>query len=302
MTTNNAGVSGHTAFRILVPLDGSELAARALPVAERLAGQLGADLHLVQVLPFAVVPYVATAGYLPGEFYQQVDANQLLSARSGLEREAATAHQNGVASVHIHVERGETAATLIELSASLHVGLIVMTTHGRTGFSRLALGSVADQVVRVGAVPVLLIRSLPAGEASYNLQRALVPLDGSTLSEKALDVTVELAGAVIREITLLRAVDSHDGPDALRLADAYLETVRDRLIGLLGGRQCRINCLVQSGSPAQCIVESARPETKVVIMATRGEVGVERWVTGSTADQVLRDAHTPLMLVHSARN
>ncbi|MGO8951222.1 MAG: universal stress protein [Ktedonobacterales bacterium] len=301
MTTSNARTSGHTAFRILVPLDGSELAARALPAAEQLATQLGADLELVQVLPFEVLPYVATASYIPGEIYEQVADEQQRSAREVLERAAASALQYGVEHVDIHVERGETAATLIEMSSSLHVGLIVMTTHGRTGFSRFALGSVADRVVRGGVVPVLLIRSFPADEGNVDLRRVVVPLDGSTLAEKALDVTVELAGSAVREITLLRAVDSRDGSGALQQAGAYLESVRDRLVGLLNGRDCRVISHVQVGRAAESIVDSTRSGGKVVIMATHGEGGIGRWTLGSTADRVLRDGLTPLLLVHPPR-
>lgn len=143
----------------MVPLDGSDRAASALPIAEQLAIQLGGDLELIQILPFAVLPYVATTGYLPGDAYEQVAADQQRTARKELERVAATVHEHGVPIVHIHIERGDTAQTLIEMAASLHASLVVMTTHGRTGLTRFALGSVADRVVRGGTVPVLLIRS-----------------------------------------------------------------------------------------------------------------------------------------------
>ena len=95
---------------------------------------------------------------------------------------------------------------------------------GRTGLSRFALGVVADRVVRGGRVPVLLLQSFASAQADIDLRRALVPLDGSSLAEKALDLIVELAGPVVQEITLLRAVDPRDGSEGLRQAESYLES------------------------------------------------------------------------------
>ena len=128
MTTNETSRAIHSRFPILVPLDGSELAARALPVAEQLAKQFGSALELVQVLPFAVLPYAVSGSYMPGDIYQQVADEQERSAREDLERAATTAREHGVSEVHIHVDRANTAAMLIELSERLHVGWIVMTT------------------------------------------------------------------------------------------------------------------------------------------------------------------------------
>ena len=302
MTTNETSRAIHSRFPILVPLDGSELAARALPVAEQLAKQFGSALELVQVLPFAVLPYAVSGSYIPGDIYQQAADEQERSAREDLERAATTAREHGVSEVHIHVDRANTAAMLIELSERLHVGLIVMTTHGRTGLSRFALGSVADRVVRGGRVPVLLLRSFASAQPDTDLRRALVPLDGSSLAEKALDLIVELAGPVVQEITLLRAVDPRDGSEGLRQAESYLESVRNRLMERLAGHDCYVICLAHLGSPAECIVDSAEAKNSLVVMATHGEAGIGRWTIGTTADRVLRDGHTSLVLVHPARD
>jgi len=301
MSTSNREVGRQPTFRILVPLDGSEQAESALPIAEQLATQLGVDLELIQVLPFPVLPFVATAGYLPGDVYEQVAADQQRRAREELEGVAARARKHGVPVVNIHIERGETAQTLIEMATSVHAGLVVMTTHGRTGLTRFALGSVADRVVRSGTVPVLLIRSSSTPDSSSTLEQVVVPLDGSTLAETALDLTVQLAGPVVREITLLRVADHRDGSEAVLQAESYLNTVHDQLVGRLFGRDCHIRQLVLTGNPAECIVNCAEANGKLTIMATHGEAGIGRWTMGSIADRVLRDGRTPLVLVHPAR-
>ena len=99
------------------PLDGSELAARALPLAERLAIQLGSTLELVQVLPFTVLPYAVSGSYIPGDIYQQVADEQERSAREDLERAAATAHEHGVSEVQIH----EQGVRRLAVAASVHL-------------------------------------------------------------------------------------------------------------------------------------------------------------------------------------
>src|SRR5690242_8977981 len=146
--------------RILVPLDGSELAAKALPVAEGLCRQLLAQLDLVSVLQPAVIPYVGGEPYVPGEVYTRIDTERTQEIKKYLTATAATAREHGIAT-QIHIERGDPASGVLDTAQELGTMLIVMTTHGRTGLTRFALGSVADRVVRGGAAPVLLVRSFP---------------------------------------------------------------------------------------------------------------------------------------------
>src|SRR5262249_4491165 len=110
--------------------------------------------------------------------------------------------------------------TLLDILDSEQVKLVVMTTHGRTGLVRFALGSVADQLVRGSHVPVLLLRSASSPASAHavdtaltkplpvdwHLYRAIVPLDGSELAESALLLVRELAGEVFHHITLQRVL------------------------------------------------------------------------------------------------
>jgi nucleotide-binding universal stress UspA family protein len=116
-------------------------------------------------------------------------------------------------------------------------------------------------------------------------------------------LTLELAGTVVHEITLLTVVEPRHASDALPQAEAYLQVVRDRSIGLLSGRDCQVVCRVLSGSPAELIIELAEADGKAVIMTTHAEAGIGRWTVGSTTDRVLRDGMPPiLVLVHAARD
>ena len=241
-----------------------------------------------------------SVGYLPADIYEQMAADQERAAHDDLEHMAAAPRAHGVR-VHIHIERGDVAAALIDMAESLHAGLVVMTTHGRTGLTRFALGSIADRLVRGGTAPVLLIRSSADLSSAVDLVRAIVPLDGSTLAEKALDLAASLADVTLHDITLLRAVDRRDGSSALEEAEHYMNATRDRLASRLAGHNCLVSSLVLTGSPADCIVKSAEENGQLIIMSSHGEAGIGRWTVGSVTDRVLCDAKAPLLLVHSTR-
>lgn len=289
--------------RVLVPLDGSALASKAVPVAEYLCRQLAAELDLVIVLPTLVLPPVVGQEYVPAEVYQQIAEQQRQDARAHLDRVTADVRQQGVGTaVHEHIARGNTAAEVLDLAAQLRPTLIVMTTHGRTGLARFALGSVADRVVRGGEAPVLLLRSFPSPRHGPRLAHALVPLDGSPLAESPLfSIVLQLAGPVLRSITLLRVADPRDGIEGRLAAETYLAAVRQRLLERLEGRDCYVTSHLRvSRNPAQCIVDCAEEEEEcdLVLMSTHGEAGIGRLAFGGVTDRVLRDGQTPLLLVH----
>lgn len=141
--------------QIMIPLDGSELAEKALPYAEHVAAASDATLHLVCVVepPSAVRAYGVGA---PVNVYEPVIAAQRQEAMEYLERIRERVEGQG-RPVRVQTLDGYTAATLLDYARENDIDLVVMTTHGHTGLSRWTLGSVADRVARGGMVPVLLI-------------------------------------------------------------------------------------------------------------------------------------------------
>jgi nucleotide-binding universal stress UspA family protein len=274
--------------RIMVPLDGSELAELALPCAERLAVLSDATLHLVRV-----VEPRAEMTWMPGPLYVALRAYADPVERAA---EAAAAYLNGLCTslaaggvrVDVAVPCGPAAATLLDYERTAAIDLAIMCSHGYGGLVRFALGSVAMHVLRHGAVPVLLVRAF-AGPVP--LQRVIVPLDGSPRAEKALRVVQELAGPVVQEVTLLRVIDA---PDEGPAAERYLDEVAQRLheVGLLCRRQ------VEQGNPAQMIIDVAGTD-KLVVMATHGRSGLTRWALGSVADRVARHGAAAVLLVRA---
>src|SRR6266516_4411000 len=182
--------------RILVPLDGSELAERALPFARSLAHMVGGDLILARV----------ANGRRPFGDPVEAQIEAAAEAEAYLERLADDRRAGCVAERSLPY--GDPATEIARLAGERSADLIVMSTHGRSGLSRALVGSVADTLVRRTALPLLLVRAgLPLDRWEHGLRRILVPLDGSELAEAALP---QASGA---RVTLLQVV----GPPAPEL-------------------------------------------------------------------------------------
>lgn len=139
--------------RFLVPLDFSEYANQALDYAINLASKLGARLtllHVIQSLPLGGVDMGVT---LPYTYIQELEAEIMTSMNDYLERVTAAGLEGEIVVVH-----GVPFQDIVETAKSQQVALIVMGTHGRTGFQHLLLGSVAEKVVRLAPCSVLVAR------------------------------------------------------------------------------------------------------------------------------------------------
>jgi nucleotide-binding universal stress UspA family protein len=151
--------------RILVPLDGSRFASRALRYAAEVAQGFGAEVVLIQVIKPATS--VIDAGAPVGVSV----AGSEIAVQAALEadkRNAARARRylsgkvRAIRSRHIQssyrVLIGDIAHSIIEFSEKQSIDLVVMTTHGKSGLRRAVMGSVADVVIRESGKPVLVIR------------------------------------------------------------------------------------------------------------------------------------------------
>lgn len=139
--------------RFLVPLDFSEYANQALDYAINLASKLGARLtllHVIQSLPLGGVDMGVT---LPYTYLQELEAEIMATMNDCLERVTAAGLAGEIVVVH-----GVPFHEIIETAKTQQVSLIVMGTHGRTGFQHILLGSVAEKVVRLAPCSVLVAR------------------------------------------------------------------------------------------------------------------------------------------------
>jgi nucleotide-binding universal stress UspA family protein len=300
--------------RIMVPLDGSELAEVALPYAEELCGRLGSDVRLVYVSE----PQDKSAEHMH-KFYMEEVAN---TTRANAEKYVGTSGKNDV-HVMSKILSGNPAEEIVDYADRADIGLIVISTHGRSGVKRWALGSVADKVVRATGRPVILVRAngaRPDVREKGTLREILVPLDGSQDAETVLPYVENLASRLKGKVTLLRVLAqgfmSSDAvgkymyfafPEAQMKsisaeAREYLGQVAERLQkkGIKTAIEVRLSNDVKSANDAMAIIDFAREaNADLVAMSTHGRSGVSRWVLGSVAERVLGEGSTPLLLVRT---
>jgi nucleotide-binding universal stress UspA family protein len=140
--------------KILIPLDGSELARKALDQAEKLAKAFGAEIILFQVVPFLPIygsPELVTPLI--------VDEKQKESAERYLTNLAEELKKRGHKVTAIVKTGQQVAVEIIDFAKEVGADLIVMCTHGRSGISRWVLGSVALKILTRAETPILLVRS-----------------------------------------------------------------------------------------------------------------------------------------------
>ncbi|HEX6555103.1 MAG TPA: universal stress protein [Ktedonobacteraceae bacterium] len=182
--------------RILVPLDGSERAEQALPVAARVARASGGSVILLQVVDTATFSYSYLAPHMTVSHLE----TSLNEARKYLTDVATTEMFNGIPT-EIYLPFGSVTSQILSVADSSQADSIVLTSQGYTGATRWVLGSVAESVVRHASLPVLLLQEGNASEGDLHPGperpvRALVPLDGSYLAKAALEPAALLISAL----------------------------------------------------------------------------------------------------------
>ncbi|GAH92800.1 unnamed protein product, partial [marine sediment metagenome] len=206
--------------RILVPLDGSQLAELALPYAEELAGAFNSELSLVYVCESDEAQY--------RHMHQLYIEDMAGTAGKRIKRVSAEATVTAV------ILDGEPAVELVNYAEQNDIRLIVMATHGRSGVMLWAVGSVANKVLQRISMPMMLIRAnvpapRPSGKVMFG--KILVPLDGSSVGEAALPYVEELTKKLESEVILLQVVPNGQwahtvgGLDYVRFPEHQLESL-----------------------------------------------------------------------------
>jgi nucleotide-binding universal stress UspA family protein len=273
--------------QILLPTDGSELSELAVPVAEMIARAQGASITLARVVRYPSWMLDDQTEYITPENYEELVGSLDLGAQEDLNRIAAQVKDVPVKTEVLH---GTPGAALLDLEEQLHPDLLVMASHGRTGLARFTMGSVADLMIREGAVPVMLVRSHEA--VASKLENALVPLDGSTLAEQALPMVEALAGKPLRRVVLVQAISA---PEDQTMATEYLESIASRL-GPLG---LEVTHRVDVDDPADAITHAAQG-MDLIILSTHGRGGFDRVRHGSIAERATRHLPIPTLLVRAS--
>ena len=293
---------------ILVPLDGSPLAEQALPYAQALLAP-GAELTLLEVVE-EPEPIHGMAGRLlvPVE-----DVQRMFKQRAQDDLKRAEERLRGKRPpVRVEVVGGDPTKQILRVAAEQGIELIAMTTHGRGALGRWVFGSVADRVARSSPVPVLLVRPSEGEPRPVTIRRLVVPLDGSALAEEALPTARALAkrlGVPIHLITVIdvmRLIPTELGPvvafdatvyeDTLSQLDAGARALLDDVSERLERQGLPTSSEVAHGSPFMTIADAVH-DGDLIVMTSHGRSGVRRWLLGSVAEKLVREAPVPVVLV-----
>ncbi len=293
--------------KILVPLDGSELAERALEPAITLAEQVDGEVILLSVPVLKHLFVAEPTGYglfLPEDSIRECQ-QELETYLSGVRNRWE--HPN--LRLRTEVVNGDEASVIVDTASEKGVDLIVMSTHGRSGLSRWVMGSITERVLHEAPCPVLVIRH------AEPILKTLITLDGSDLSEQALGPGLEVARLLGTQVTLMRVEQPMDVDPVwvgeLEMAEQGLgermrEDVHHGLQDYLSYRAQRyspqlgetIESVVASGPVAQAILDYAElHDIDLVVMATHGRSGLSRWVYGSVTEKVLRHSKGAVLVI-----
>ena len=273
--------------KIVVPLDGSPLAEVALPYAEEIAGKMGSEIILLTVLPSE-----ETQEY---QNHHRYTAKIVEATRQHVSKYLEKSSNQGI-HVGTATRTGNPAEGILDYVSRGDLNLIIMATHGRSGVSRWAVGSVADKMVRATTrQPLLLIRAKgahPDMRARRILKKALVPLDGSVTSEAVIPYITDMAGSLQMELTLLQVTPRDNNGQAS--AEAYLQGWCRQL----EGKGITTRYEVRVGAAADHIIDIADElASDLVAMSTHGQTAISLWALGSVAQKVLLGGNTPLLLI-----
>jgi nucleotide-binding universal stress UspA family protein len=296
--------------RILVSLDGTTFSEHALPWAVSIAQRSGAAINLatVEVPPPMAFPDV--------NFLEPLSDAELAYLDAMAERVRAA----GVGEVSVNVLTGNAPEALEIHRQEVGADLTIMATHGRGPLARSWLGSVADHFVRSTAAPVLMVRP-EEGENDVDLGRLpsigkiVLTLDGSALSESAIEPTMSIARMYDAATTLVRVVEYPNRTESVYLPDA-IDAIEERLeesrkatedelhrvatqLREDGGGQVDQETRVVIHAAEGILQIAAERGADLIAMASHGRGGVRRVVLGSVTDKVLRGSSRPVLIVRA---
>lgn len=293
--------------KILFPTDFSRCAEQALAHALYLAQEYDVELHMLHanvLLEYA--PHEAVHLFpKPEEVTAQLrelaygHMSAALSARGTHDLRIKQVYQQGIS----------IAPAILTYASENDIDLIVMGTHGRRGLGHLLLGSVAEEIVRMAMCPVLTIREHKDPHPVEAIERILVPVDFSEHARKALQQAKEVAEGYGARLQLLHVVEDLRYP-SFYMAErfAYFDTrpeiapraqreLEQFFRGTEGPHVAADLHVIEGGAAHEIVKFAERNASGLIIIATHGLTGLEHFLMGSVAENVVRRAPCPVMTV-----
>lgn len=298
---------------VLCPTDLSEASTRALTYAAAIAKWYNATLTLLSVVP-TFDPMPVRSGELGGpvQVVYPVSQDDVLAEL----RRIADAAGVDASLATLAAEAGDPSRVIVDRAAAGSADLIVVGTHGRSGFERLMIGSVAEKVLRRAPCPVMVVppHAPAALPAEVRFHRVLCPMDFSPAALQALGFALDLARQADGRVTLVHAIEWLVEEESRQLAHFNVPEARRQLIDMT---QDRLKALVADESRTwsaideQVVVGRAHREIlrvaadvgpDLIVMGTQGRGGLGLALFGSTTHEVVRAAPCPVLTVHGVRS
>lgn len=308
--------------RILVPLDGSARAERAVPIAARIAQVSNGSVHLLQV---EALPPDYTGGLSPAPLFTEATIERGKTEATTYLHHLAALPPLAAIPTTTEVLIGSPASEILAAAENRNIDLMVLCSHGRGGLTRWVLGSVASTLVQESAVPTLVLREQDPPQRFPDPDRtqpfyALVPLDGSPLAEAALAPAAHLIAALAAPVpavlhlaqVVASAQETADTGERSDIQDehatTYLSRVAERLRATAKYLRLTITWSVIHGHDvASALVglaeqggqgkERAGGAYDLIALSTHGRGGLARLVMGSVAQRLLTATTLPLLVV-----
>ncbi len=288
--------------RILCPTDFSEFSERAFCYAVSLARHYGAELfvqHVVRPLNIGYPEYAIpdSVNQFYGELREHVE-EQL--------REFVKVHSPEGSHAYVIVDEGGVTEGILAAAHERSVDLIVMGTHGRKGFERLALGSVTQKVLRKARCPVMAVRKPSNGAGAEDLaphtqfNRILFGSDFSACSARAFQYAASIAARYHAELTLLHVMESSPSEENLQAETEKLKTRLEEPVTEEVRKLCRIQAVVRDGIPHReivCLAQETRAD--LVVLGVHGHHALDLGLFGSTTYRVIQLGACPVLAVHA---
>ena len=295
---------------VLYPTDLSDASLPAFRYAAAVARWYGATLTVLHVVP-SFEPMAGPAEWI-GDPLPVPRVPSAEDVRAEMARLLPMDEADGI-TVTLEARAGHAASVIVDQAVERSADLIVMGTHGRTGFSRLLMGSVAEKVVRQAPCPVLTIPPVAPASAKErpSFSRILCPVDFSPASDQAVGFALDLARQAGGGVTILSVVEwlAEEQPigeadfDVAALREQMAAKSRARLDALLSDESrtwCDIEELVTYGRAHREVIRlAAERRADLIVIGAQGRGGVGLALFGSTTQQVIRSATCPVLVVHA---
>jgi len=261
-------------------------------------------MHVVPTFEPSIAP--PTSLDAPSQVVYPVSREEVLEALHRAAK-AAGAPPSRIAAV---AEAGGVVRAIVDRAISDGIDLLVIGTHGRSGFDRVLLGSVAERVIRTSPCPVLTVPPKASESvASLAMRKILCPVDFSPSSLVGIGVALDLARQTEGTVTLLHAVEwptdgeprSHAHFAVPEYRQYLVDDARERLHAVVADESrtwCDIEEVVVTGQAKQQILTvAAQMGAELIVMGAQGRDGMGLRLFGSTTERVVREALCPVLTV-----